>query len=810
VQTDYYAGPVGDTEADMEAVASPFAGLSYLDAAEHLDETEPAQPGESPFEGFYATTSPFNENEIEEAEPGVAEAADFLETIHDEDFDEALEQLLDEGAAHLLADARQWASPQSAAEAREVVEQWIAPLASQWEHAIDGLGAGLESADFTEMAEQELDQFLDSLDSPASLGSEAFENFFGSLLKKAKGFIKSKIQQAVKFVKNPIKGVLDVAASGLNTIKSGVKAIGSQLLGPLLNKLKSVGLALLKGVIAKLVKPLTNLLPAQVRPLVPILTKRLGIGEVGDAGEDEHDQEVSDGAAAELAHAFDNRLLALYLSSDSEDATSDETNDELYDEQQPDAIAELDDARARLANQLSEYTGSAPPVAEIEQFIPVVLAIRPLLKLGLKLTGARDKLINLIAEPLAALIKKMIGADAANTIAQVVGQEPSRMIARAAVGVGFTALGLEAPATAQDGAMSGEALASAVESTVMRVADELDESSATDPLQVSAMVQRAFAESAAAYLPDRLLRSDLPERETAEEGGFWVMMPRAVRPRYRFRRYTRVIAIPITRQMARAVPWSDGGTLETYLRDRGVHQWPLHAEVDLYESMPGTMLGHLTQDETLPGSEKPAADEFQPLTRRTAGILLGEPALGRPHHRVGIRAGAHHPRPGQRYFRVRVGQLPARRGHHPRRRVSVHLHPAARRLRISIRLSESCARALQVRLQRTATSGQRDLPGVLTALREIYLPHLKLRITHRLLKSSLVTDPVAAAQLAQSLVAATNAGISAFLTHKGAQLAAAVADPAEGVTIRITFNGIGSTASQVSAPVVTVIPGAVR
>ena len=87
--------------------------------------------------------------------------------------------------------------------------------------------------------------------------------------------------------------------SGLNTIKSGVKAIGSHLLGPLLNKLKSVGLALLKGVVAKLVEPLTKLLPAQIRPLVPILTKRLGIGEVGDAAEDERDDEATDGAAAE-------------------------------------------------------------------------------------------------------------------------------------------------------------------------------------------------------------------------------------------------------------------------------------------------------------------------------------------------------------------------------------------------------------------------------------------------------------------------------------------------------------------------------
>jgi hypothetical protein len=803
VTIESYAGSPTDTETNT----SPFAGLSYVEAPVLDQEQPPVESGESPFDGFYTTESPFGEDVFTEADAEADESADFLETIHDEDFDDALEQLLNEGAAHVLADAQQWAAPPSETEAREAVEQWIAPLVAEWERAVDGLGAGLESADLHGIAEQELDELLDSLESPSGFDSEVFDNFLGKLVRKAKSFIKQKVQQAVKFVKNPVKGVVEAAKSGLQTIKSGVQAIGKHLVGPLLAKLKNVGLKLLKGVVAKLMAPLSRILPASVRPLLPIVMKKLGIGEAAD---DESDEATSDemGVAGEMAHEFDNQLLSLYLASDSEDA-GDEEFDESYDQEQgPDLVAELDDARARLATQLSEHTSAEPPVAEIEQFIPAVLAIRPLLKLGLTVTGAREKLINLVAGPLAKLIKSMIGPEAASTIARAAGQEPSRIIARAAVNVGFTALGLET-APGQDEGVAGEALASAVENTILQVADELDESAVSDPLQVSAAVQRAFAESAAAYLPDRLLRADLPERETAEEGGFWVMMPRSNRPRYRFRKYTRVFAVPIPRQVARSVRWSDGGTLESYLLDRGVQEWPVQAEVDLYETMPGTLPGHFTRDETLPADERPSDDEYQPLTKRTAGVLLGEPALGRGR-RAGVRAGSYRPRPGQRYFRVRVAGMPARKGRRPRRLVSVQFDPKAKRMRIAVRLSERRARGLQARLQRSAPSGQRDMPGVLNTLRQIAMPRLQYRIARRLINSSIVKDPMAAAQLAGAMAAATTTGIATFLTQRGAQLAAAVADPADGVTLTVTFDGVGSTPSQVPAPTVAVAPGMVR
>jgi len=276
---------------DTETNTSPFAGLSYVEAPVLDQEQPPVESGESPFDSLYTTESPFGEDVFTEADAEADEAADFLESIHDEDFDEALEQLLNEGAAHVLADAQQWAAPPSESEAREAVEQWIAPLVAEWERAVDGLGAGLESADLQGIAEQELDELLDSLESPAGFDSEVFDNFLGKLVRKAKSFIKQKVQQAVKFVKNPVKGVVEAAKSGLQTIKSGVQVIGKHLVGPLLVKLKNVGLKLLKGVVAKLMAPLSRLLPAPVRPLLPIVMKKLGIGEVAD---DESDEATSD------------------------------------------------------------------------------------------------------------------------------------------------------------------------------------------------------------------------------------------------------------------------------------------------------------------------------------------------------------------------------------------------------------------------------------------------------------------------------------------------------------------------------------
>lgn len=821
---------------------SPFAGFTATESevtAERGDVLEDA--GQAPFESFFAAESPFSAESVSAAEQLETEARELLEELHDEDFEDALEELMNEGASRVLADAQQWTSPPSESEATEALTQWMAPLLTEWERTADGFASGLEDADLETISEDELTQLLETLETNPALESELFGKIIKGLANKAKGLVK----QAVAIAKNPLKGVVALARSGLGTLADGVKGLGKHLIGPLLAKLKRAGLGLLKAVLKKLVRPLTKLLPAPVRPLVPIVTRALGLGELTGESVALEDADET-GLAAELARTFDAEVAAMLLTPAAEDRDpgagyledsvlpeSWETYEglgafETFELGSPygqpasfeswespgageslggeDALAQLDDARARLAAELTGLTGESP-IGPIQEFLPAVLAIRPLIKLGLSVTGARDKLIDLLATPLAGLIRNAVGPANIRRIAAVVGREPDRMIARAGVGLAFTALGLESTSPAEHANVPGEALASAVEATVNRVLDELTSEELGDPLQVSAAVQRAFAEAAAAYLPDRVLRDDLPERETAEEGGMWVLMPRSTAPRYRFRKYSRVFGVPVSRRAARQVRWSDGGTLEQYLLDLGVTRWPVRAELDLYETVPGTSLGHLVRDETLPAGESPVAGEFQELTPEVAGVLLGEPGLGRRVHRALPSRPATHTRPGQRYFRVRVAPYPAGTARRPRRQVSVRWEPGRRRLRIALRLSERRARTLQAALQRSAPAGQRDLPAVLTALREVLLPRLRTRVARSLLRSAYVTDPAVAAALAARVAGAAGTGLSRYLVQRGAQLSAAVADPAEGVTLVLTFDGLGTRPGQVPVPQVVAHPG---
>lgn len=837
MRVDEYAGQNEDTQ-----YFSPFAGFTAATTEtipESFNEfTEYQESGVAPFESYFAAESPFTSESTTEAEQLETDAREFLESLRDEDFEDALEELMNEGAARVLADAQQWSVAPSEAEASEALTQWMAPLLTEWERTIDGFSSGLENANLENISEGELNELLETLEAHPALESELFGKIIKGLANKAKGLVK----RVVQIAKNPIKGVVDIAKKGLSTVVEGVKGLGKHLLGPLLNRLKKAGLGMLKAVLRKLLKPLTKMLPSSIRPFVPVITKALGIDEyTGETAQLESGYES--GFSGELARALDEEVAAMLFAPSGEDSAYEAgyfENPEAYETfetfeafesaeqlesfesfeslessesmgggeyaQGEDVLAQLDDARARLAMQLSEFTGENP-VGPIQEFLPAVLAIRPLIKLGLKVTGARDKLIDLIAQPLAGLIRNIVGPANIQRIQAAVGQSPDRMIAKAGVGLAFTALGLETSGQGES-TIPGEALASAVEATVNRVLDELSSEELADPLQVSAAVQRAFAESAAAYLPDRVLRSDLPERETQGEGGLWVLMPRSTgRPRHTHRKYSRVFVVQIPRRTARLLRWSDGGTLEQYLLDLGVNRWPVRAEVDLYETVPGTSLGHFTRDESLPAGESPSYAEYQELTPEVAGVLLGEPGLGRHQTRALQGRAMTHTQPGQRYFRIRVGQFPEGTARRPRRQVSVRWEPTHRRMRIAIRLSERRARALQASLQRSAPAGQRDLPAVLTSLREILLPRLRTRVARRLLQSAYVADPALAAALAGNIAGAAGTGLSNFLVQRGAQLSSAVANSTEGVTIVLTFNGVGTRPGQVPVPEVVAHPG---
>jgi hypothetical protein len=708
-----------DTSAEL---ASPFAGLYSTGPAEEADRA--ATELESPFGAGFA---------VEPGERANGLAAEFLDQLSDEDFADAVEALVDDAAAQHLADQGSFTARPSTAESRLALEAWIEPLASASERAVDQIADRLAAVDPLAMSAHELDELLDSV-APEHLGIEGFEQFLGGLLRKARKLV---------------GGAVDLA-------KKGLAAAGKVLpIGALLGRLK----ALVRPLLNRVLRAALNRLPASVRPIARVLAAKLGLGEA---------ERLEGDLVTRLAEDFDLEVAGLLYADTG--AKRPETELEGEGEEEGEAgdaregsIGELDAARERLAAQLTELPPGIPPVAELEQFIPAVLAVRPLIKLGISLVG-RARIVRFLAERIAGLIKGMVGVEAAG------------MVSRPLVDVGLRMLGFEMPA-GEEHVLAGEALASTVEGTVLRLL-ELPAETIGDELQLDAAVQQAFAEAAAAAMPDRLLRADLPERETAREDGVWVLMPRAARPAYRYRRYARAFVVPVSRQLARVVPWSDGGTLESYLLDGGAEHWPVQSEVELYEALPGTHLGHLAAD---PG-------EVQALTPEIAGLLLGEPGLGRrvPPTLPG-RFGAR-PAPGLRFYRIRPAGSPGRRRRRAWRRLLVALDLTSARpsLQVTLRLSERQGQQALARLDAPA----RDLAGTLTELRKHYADALPAALVGRLLRRSLVPDAARARAVADKVTAGVTAALSAFLTERAAQLAAAVRDPANGVTITVTFPGV--------------------
>ena len=727
---------VFETAAASESLAAPDSLESPFRGAATLVQSE-AGVASAPVNVASAMESPFSHGPTPVL-AGEAETAGFHDLLHeleDEYFDEAVAQLIDEAAGVHLSSAASWSSAEAApGMAMSELEAWIEPLRQESARMLDNMAERLEGEELETLRDPELETLFESLRPDTGVFPEAFENFLGGLFNKAKSLV---------------KGAVNLARKGI----SAVGTIASAPIRFLLNKLGGLAKTLLRGVLQKAI----GLLPAPVQPIARTLAQRL----LGEA-----EGETAAGSGQDLAHEFDiSAANLLFAPGESEGEGEWESGAELEGElEQPAgaALSELDNARAVLAHQLEGLAPGSEPLAELEQFLPLLMAARPAIQMGIRFIG-REKIVKFLAEKIAGLIKGIIGIDAA------------RILSPQLVSTGLSALGFEA--SEGPGSIAGEALASTVEETVDHMLT-LPAEAFEDTLRMEAELQSAFAAAAAHHIPAEFLRADLPQIETAGEGGVWVLMPRAAWPSYRYKKYSRVFEVPITRQAARAVPTADGGTVETMLLDQGVTSWPARAQVHLFETLPeATHLGHIAQFES--EGEAPISEvlgELHPLTPDAASALLHEPGLGRPldppHHVHGARhrhsdhaepslgapvpveghrhdhrpVDGHRPLPadptathpatsagrlarplpaGRRYFRIRLpGQVRAASAR-PRHRVSVrfHHHPTPT-LHVHVSLSERESQELAEMLHRdqlpTAVAWlkdryQRVLPAVLTA-----------------------------------------------------------------------------------------------
>jgi hypothetical protein len=423
-----------DPAAAGELLSSPFASADLTATAEAGPASASAVAS--------ALTTPFSEalallaESDLEAEAFAALTAEF----EDEEFTEALEALVSEAAARHLASTGSWSHESGAMQlAHTEVEQWLATVAAEADRRLAELEAHFGDRPVDSVSESEIDAFGSgaeraALDSPVN----AQEQFFKKLLDKAKKVVKG----AVKLAKKGIKAAGKLLPTGR------IFAALRKLVGPLLKRVLAKAIGKLPAPLRPAARRLAGKLSGAASGAVNAAAGAVGAA-TGAAGGTGGDAAAADGSEA-LSASFDEALAEAVLAPN--EAALAEALEAFEAEAAAVATSEssveaLDLARHRLARQLAEAQPGQPPTAEMEEFIPAVMAAMPLIKLGVTVIG-RDRVVKFVAGLLANLIKPMIGPEIAAPL--------SRQIADAGLGL----LGLEAEA-ARDGTLGAEALVAA-------------------------------------------------------------------------------------------------------------------------------------------------------------------------------------------------------------------------------------------------------------------------------------------------------------------------------------------------------------
>jgi hypothetical protein len=767
----------GRPEPPQSYETSPFAAASLYTGnppAVAVGERFADQVITTPFAEALAS---LDESELE-AEAFNALRAEF----EDDEFAEALEALTDEAAARHLTAAGTWSQESEGLQlASSEAEQWMEVVASQADRLLAELEAHFGERPADTVTEAEIDAVAGfSQFAHEHLGPiDAQEQFLGKLVSK---------------VKKVVTGVGKL-------VKKGIGAVTKLLpLGKLFGFLRKLVRPLLERVLAKAI----GKLPADLQPIARKLADRFGKGAKAGAGQPAADGADGAGAAAPpdapspaadpaegespwsgeaLADDFDARLAETILAPNEAAAT--QLLAEFEAETRGPAgflvdgpFSALDTGRRRLAQQLVDAEPGRPPLAEMEEFIPVVYAAMKLIKLGVKVIG-RKRVVGFIAKLLATLIQGMVGQDAARKLSTHVAD------------AGLRLLGLEAERTA-DGMLGAEALVAATEDTIREVLS-LPPASLEHELVLEAAVQEAFTAAAVRHFPAEVLRADLVQPETDGERGIWILFPRATGGPYRYKKYSVTQPLRITRPLARSVIFADGETLEERLLDAGARAWPLQGEVHFYELLPGAELGHLAAFE-LDGeatSYADAAREFEELS----------PSRPLPVPQPAARRGAGSPsgpgrRPGARAFRLKVAGL------HPRRRppfaLRLDLTGDKPSLRVHLRVSERNAHLLVGHLEK-----QRHVQ-VVALIRTLVGAPVRQAVAERLQRLLTKRDITLAegvgARLAAGLAEGIVRAVAKQLPAAAATLTTAAKDPAPGVTLTFGFTFDGKDAIRRGEP----------
>jgi hypothetical protein len=635
---------------------------------------------ESPFVAEYA-------GETDGGGPRAEQFAALVSDLADEEFEEALEELVNEATA-IAEDRRQAAGEMEdeageALGAEEAVRSYLEPIARAAEQMLDGAADRLATVDLTSAGDNEVDTLLETVIAPEQGLSPVADQFLGKLAKKAR--------KALKSVKKIAGKVTSFLPHNL-----------------ILKKLKG----LVRPLLQKVLKSALNRVPVALRPIATQLAKKfLGVRvaeatEEGEFGEGEEEASVD---PVSLAEDLDAELAGTALDGESfenEAAVERAVAEDLAPTRRP--LRDLMRARRRFARKCATLKAGEPVEPVVEEFVPAILAA---LKLGIKIIG-RPKVVKTLSDLVAGFAKKYIG------------EQPARQLAPVLVDAGLRLMSLEA-VQESDAEAAGHAVGATIEDTVTRLVRDVPESAWESEAVLASYAMEAFQQSASAHFPDSLIRSEL--HEATSSSGVWVAMPRAGANKS-YKKYSRVLEVTLTPQNAAATTTFGGIPLRSFLGDRlGVTvDRPLKVRVHLYEALAGTSLGLIALGEKgvplLGTARRAGRGLLHPLTPEAATGLLGEPGLGRP---IGPKFLARRGRiaVGQRFYfldvpgaRLREGG--SRTGARPARssRPRVVLDFPKRELRLGLYFSESDAQRLAAQFRAKASA--ESLVGLLKGLHE--------------------------------------------------------------------------------------------
>lgn len=427
-----------------------------------------------------------------------------------------------------------------------------------------------------------------------------------------------------------------------------------------------------------------------LRPAAKQLAKRwFGTGETEAIYEDQQFEAIS-AETEDIQREFDVQIANSLLAETIEESeTTLEEYQAIAEEAAQNEFDNLQDARARFTDQVTQLQEGEDAAPALEEFIPAIL---PALKIGIKIIG-RHRVVKF----LAGLLTKLVG--------RFVGKDVAKPLSRAIVDTGLRLIALEATEESEARA-AGNAVAATVEETIQRIST-LPDSVFEDFELLEAYTLEAFEEAAAANFPSEMIK---PEFREAGVNGTWVLMPVNSKRKF-YKKYTVVFDKVLTPQTASNITTFGGQPLLTALRDQ-LNLDPtreVKAKVHIYEAIPGTWLSRISaMERRVPGLGSPtevAWSQIHPLTPEAAAALLGEPGLGRAvsdrflkdRNLVAV---------GQRFYYLEIEG--ARPIVHPRQRIRrssnvyVKIDCPGNRIRVALFLSERDAQSVTSKLRQNS------------------------------------------------------------------------------------------------------------